>query len=55
MTETEKKWNKYKWSQYYNRHKEKERARALAYYWAHREEILARQKKKRKEAKRLGA
>ena len=40
-----KKYNNYK--AYYETHKEQERARTLAYYKEHREEILAKKREKR--------
>lgn len=33
-----------RWLRYYMRHLDKEQARGCAYYWAHREEILAKRK-----------
>lgn len=43
-----KKYNNYK--KYYESHKEQEKARTLAYYKEHREEILAKKREKRKNA-----
>lgn len=43
-----KKYNNYK--KYYESHKEQEKQRYLAYYYANRERILAERKEKRKNA-----
>lgn len=43
-----KKYNNYK--KYYESHKEQEKARTLAYYKEHREEILAKKREKCKNA-----
>lgn len=43
-----KKYNNYK--KYYESHKEQEKARTLVYYKEHREEILTKQREKRKNA-----
>ena len=43
-----KKYNNYK--KYYENHKEQEKQRTGNYYWANREEILAKKREKRKNA-----
>ena len=41
-----------RWRRYYMGHLAKEQARGRAYYWAHREAILARRKAEKERKKR---